>query len=86
VWSLGFCVARACLFIFALGCARYTRWIVSLAFSLPLSLSYIQTGRFQAAAGQEKEEEEDDENEEKGRDAGRRIRKESSLVVVVLLD
>jgi len=85
VWSLGFCVARACLFIFALGCARYTRWIVSLAFSLPLSLSYIQTGRFQAAAGQEKEED-DDENEEKGRDAGRRIRKESSLVVVVLLD
>lgn len=74
----------ACLFIYFCSglCALYT--LDSLSRFPSPSLIYKQTD-FRQQQAKEKEDE-DEENEEEKRIAGRRIRKELSSVVVVLLD
>jgi hypothetical protein len=66
------------LFLFWVARALYTLDSLSWFLSIFLSRAYRQ-----AAAGQEKEEDADEEEE---KDAGRRIRKELSSIVVVFLD
>lgn len=70
-------LCRACLFIYFCSglCARYTRWMVSLA----LFLVYTEAGRFQAAAGKEKEKDEY-EDQERHRE---RCRKKNTEGIVV---